>query len=68
MSDKTTMKLLLEARFQQLAEDQRQKNDVPAELRKEVFRTLDLIENPDAEELPGEPMDNEAPPHEPADF
>lgn len=44
MSEKSTMQLLLEARFQQLAEDQEEKNSVPSELRKEVFRTLDVID------------------------
>ena len=44
MSKKTTMQLLLEARFQQLAEDRRENNEMPAELRQEVFRTLDMID------------------------
>ncbi|MTB51230.1 hypothetical protein [Lewinella sp. W8] len=44
MSKKTTMQLLLEARFQQLAEDHEERHEMPAELREEVFRTLDLID------------------------
>lgn len=38
------MNMLLEARFQQLAKDQAENNEMPAELRKEVFRTLDMID------------------------
>lgn len=44
MSEKTTMQLLLEARFQELAEDRQERNEMPAELRQEVFRTLDVID------------------------
>ncbi|MBB4079773.1 hypothetical protein GGR28_002400 [Lewinella aquimaris] len=45
MSDKTTMQLLLEARFQQLAEEEAEASAGPApQLREEVFRTLDLID------------------------
>lgn len=44
MSEKTTMQLLLEARFQQLAEEREERHEMPAQLREEVFRTLDLID------------------------
>lgn len=44
MSEKSTMQLLLEARFQQLAEDREESNEMPTELRQEVFRTLDMID------------------------
>jgi hypothetical protein len=43
MSEKTTMQLLLEARFQQLAQDQVENHEMPSELRQEVFDTLDVI-------------------------
>lgn len=44
MSEKSTMQLLLEARFQQLAKDQQENNEMPTELRQEVFHTLDMID------------------------
>lgn len=44
MNDKSTMKMLLEARFQQLAEDQKENNEMPSKLKKEVFRTLDMLD------------------------
>jgi len=44
MSDKSNMQRLLEAHFQQLAEEERKNQEVPAGLRKEVFRTLDMID------------------------
>ncbi|MCP9234852.1 hypothetical protein [Lewinella sp. JB7] len=45
MSKKSTMNLLLEARFQQLAQEEAAaRPGPPPELRQEVFRTLDLID------------------------
>lgn len=44
MTDKSTMQLLLEARFQQLAEEAQKNHEMPDELREEVFRTLEMIE------------------------
>lgn len=44
MSEKSTMQLLLEARFEQLAAEREEHNAVPKELHKEVFRTLDMLD------------------------
>lgn len=38
------MQLLLEAPFRQLAKDRRENNELPAELRRDIFRTLDMID------------------------
>lgn len=47
MSDKTKVQVLLETRFQQLAVERKENNEVPQELRQEVFETLDRIEEGD---------------------
>lgn len=47
MSDKTKVQVLLEARFQQLAAERKENNEVPHDLRQEVFQTLDRIEEGD---------------------
>jgi hypothetical protein len=44
MSKKSKMQLLLEAPFRQLAKDRRENNELPAELRRDIFRTLDMID------------------------
>lgn len=44
MSEKSSVQMLLEKRFQQLAQEQRENNEVPAELRHEIFRTLGSID------------------------
>lgn len=44
MSGNVTIELLLKARLQQLAQDQRVRHQMPNELRREVFLTLDLID------------------------
>ncbi|CAH0999548.1 hypothetical protein LEM8419_00848 [Neolewinella maritima] len=41
---KNTMDLLLEARLQQLASQRRATSAPPPDLKKEVFRTLDLLD------------------------
>lgn len=45
MSEKSTRRLLLEARFQELALKQEQKYEMPVKLRQQVFRTLNRIES-----------------------
>ena len=47
MSDKPTAKTILEERFQQLVEDRKSQNEMPAGLRKEVFKTLDQVDEVD---------------------
>ena len=44
MSEKSNVQILLEARFQQLAKERKENNEVPEELRQEVFQTLDRID------------------------
>lgn len=47
MSDKSAAQLLIEARFQQLVKDRKSQNEMPEELRKDVFETLEQIDEVD---------------------
>jgi hypothetical protein len=56
MSDKTKLQIVLEDKFEQLADARRENNDVPEELKEEVFETLDKVDEVEdlAELLNGE--------------
>lgn len=49
MSEKTPIQLLLENRFKQLAKERKENNTMPPELRREVFETLESLENAESE-------------------